>query len=194
MPDPMQQLHIDVAAIVAEVERLTGLNSNWSGRVIIGNEVDASGVPAYLGAKPWNCDIVLHQSLLALLSRYSTLIHEVFHSVSVGLNEPDYRAWKGYEEGVVEQCNRLWRAVILANTSLPLPIDARTSYNDRIVLLESLRTRTQKSEQDFYLSLLQTPLRDREGTITQWIQSIEVTKTFRQIEQETFLLRAGLKR
>ena len=106
---------------------------------------------------------MLHKSLLALLSRYSTLIHEVFHSVSVGLNEPDYRAWKGYEEGIVEQCNRLWRAVILANAGLPPSTDARTSYNDRIILLESLRTRTQKAEQDFYLSLLQTPLRDREG-------------------------------
>ena len=39
-----------------------------------------------------------------------------------------------------------------------------------MLLLETLRRRTQQKEQDLTLALLQTPLRDREGVILQWIQ------------------------
>ena len=81
MPDPLQQLSFDVRAIVTEVERLTGLTSNWRGRVVIGTELNTRGLPRYFGGKAWNCDIVLHQSRLLSPSRYSTLIHEAFHSV-----------------------------------------------------------------------------------------------------------------
>ena len=71
---------------MTEVERLTGLQSRWSGRVVLGTEVNALGRPRYFGAKYWNCDIVLHRSRLLSPQRYSTLVHEAFHSVSVGLN------------------------------------------------------------------------------------------------------------
>lgn len=192
-PNPMQQLQADVHTIVTEIEHLTGLKSNWSGTVTIGADLDAFGLPLYFGAKPWNCDITLHQSRLFSPARYSTLIHEVFHSVSVGLNKPDYDVFDGYEEGVVEQCTRLFRANILANASLPPPADARTSYRRVVALLDMLRLQTQQAPQDFYLELLKTPLRDREAKILQWIQQVETTKTLRQIEQETASLRAGLK-
>ena len=192
-PALLQQLHADVRAIVVEVESLTGLKSNWSGTVTIGTDVDASGLPLYLGAKPWNCDITLHQSLLALPSHYSTLLHEAFHSVSVGLNKTDYELFRWWEEAVVEQCTRLFRVEIFARAGLPAPPDARTSYTNKVILLEALRQRTRQTEQNFYLAMLQTPLRDRETVTLQWIQSVETSKTLLQIEQETATLRAGLK-
>ena len=192
-PNVLAQLQADTRAIVTEVERLTGLQSNWSGNVLLGTEVDSTGIPLYLGAKPWNCDIVLHQSRLLLVARYSRLIHEAFHSVSVGLNKLDYDVLDGFEEGIVEQCTRLFRAAILANAGLPAPTDARTSYRRQVALLETLRQRTNRAGADFYLALLNIPLRDREARILQWTQSAEPTKTRQQIEQETATLRAGLK-
>ena len=189
----MRQLHADVRAIVTEVERLTGLKSNWSGTVTIGNEMDAFGLPLYFGAKPWNCDITFHQSRLFSPTRYSTLIHEIFHSVSAGLNRIDYQQWRWWEEAIVEQCTRLFRSTILVNVGLSAPLDTRTSYSDKTILLEMLRLRTQQAEQDFYIALLQTPLQDRERVLLQWIQSVETTKTRLQIEQETLLIRASLE-
>ncbi len=187
--DPLQQLQADTRAIVTEVERITGRKSSWSGVVVLGVDLDASGLPLYMGAKPWNCDIALHQSRLSSAGRYSTLIHEAFHSVSVGLNEPEYQQYRWWEETVIELCTRLFRADILARANLPAPLNARTSYTDKILLLDTLRQQTQQTNQDFALALLQTPLRDRERTILQWIQSSEPAKTLLQIEQETLTVR-----
>ena len=190
--DALQQLQADTRAIVTEVERVTGRKSNWSGVVVLGADLDSFGLPLYLGAKPWNCDIALHQSRLSSSARHSTLIHEAFHSVSVGLNESDYQQYRWWEEAVVELCTRLFRADILARANLPAPLSARISYTDKILLLETLRQRTQHAEQDFALALLQTPLRDRERTILQWIRSMKSAKTLPQIEQETLAVRAAL--
>ena len=190
----LQQLQADTRSIVTEVERLTGLNSNWSGNLVLGTELNALGRPRYMGMKAWGCDIVLHQSLSLFADRHSTLIHEALHSVSVGLNELDYRAYKGYEEGVVEQCTRLLRIQIIANTSLPAQTHARTSYTIEVGLLETLRLQTHKTDTAFYLELLETPLRDREARLLQWIQTVETMKTLPQIAQETLSPRTGLKR
>lgn len=192
MPDPMPQLHANVTALVAAVQQLTGRKSAWSGRVLIGTELNAIGRPAYFGAKPWNCDIVIHQDRLTHPGKYSTLLHEIFHSFSVGLNEPDFQIGVGWEEGTVEACTRLFRNVLLAAASLPPPVDTRTSYNPELALLEILRLRAQKAEADFYILLLATPLSNREAAVLQWIQQVEPTKTLQQIEQETALTRTGL--
>ena len=189
----LQQLQSDTRAIVTEVERLTGTMSNWSGNVVVGTEQDITGLPLYLGAKLWSCDIALHQSRLSSPARYSTLVHEAFHSVSAGLNNLDFQQWRWWEEAVVEQCTRLFRISILASAGLPAPLDARTSYTDKVTLLEALRQRTQQVEQNFYLALLQTPLRDRGMVTLQWIQTVETTKTLRLIEQETLSIRVGLE-
>lgn len=191
--DPLAQLATDVAAIVTEVERLTGVQSRWSGKIGIGTELNAIGRPRYFGAKAWNCDIVVHQSRLLSPFRYSTIVHEAFHAVSSGLNQADYDAFVGFEEGVVEQCTRLFRAVIMANVGLPMPTDVRTSYDAEIVSLEMLRQRTRMTAHDFNLSLLKTPLPDREAVVIQWIGAVDKTKTPKQIERETATLRAGLK-
>lgn len=192
--DPLQQLTVDVSAIVAAVEHLTGLRSRWSGQVVISADADAMGRPAYFGAKEWNCDIVIHHVRLNAAGKYSTLVHEAFHSVSTGLNKSDYCALQGYEEGIVEQCVRLLRDTILAASGLAPATDTRTSYSRYITLLEDLRIKTSKPEQEFYIGLLATTLADREATVLQWIQDAEPTKSRLQIEQETDSVRRRLKR
>ena len=79
----------------------------------------------------------------------SSLVHESFHSISAGLNEPDFQLYRGFEEGVVEACTRLFRDVILAPIGLPPATDVRTSYNRYLTALETLRSRTGQSRNRF---------------------------------------------
>lgn len=187
LPDPLQQLTEDIHALVAEVQQRTGLNSRWSGvaNIVVGAR--------YSGAKRWNCDIDINQNILNQPRRYSTALHEVLHSVSIGLAEFAYDANLGYEEGVVEQCTRLLRDEIFAAMSLQGPFDIRTSYDVEIDALEELRALTTKHEREFYLNLLHTSLEDREEVVLQWIQTANPSKDRMQIEQETWLLRKALK-
>jgi hypothetical protein len=193
-PDPLQQLQFDASAIIIEIERLTGLRSRWSGNIVVGTQLNAAGRAAYFGAKSWNCDIIIHQDRLAHPGKYSTLVHEAFHSVSVGLNQSDFDILTGYEEGVVEACTRLFRNPILTVAGLPPAMDVRTSYNRYLIVLEDLRTRTNKLESAFYLTLITVALVDRESTVLQWIQDAEPTKSPAQIMQETSLQQEELQR
>ena len=186
-PDPKQQLLTDISAIVHEVEQRTGLKSRWNGTLNI------SSNPIYLGAKHWNCDIDIDQSLLLRPRRYSTGLHEVLHSVSTGLNQADYPLFFGYEEGVVEQCTRLLRTEIFVVLGFQGPFDVRNSYPNELAALETLRSRANQAERIFYLDLLKTPLRDRDATVLQWIQQAEPFKSMTQINQETDPVRRRLK-
>src|ERR1051326_4103662 len=105
----VQQLEADQRIIVGQVEQRTGLISRWSGIVLIGTDLNVLGRPLYAGRKEWNCDITLHRMYLTAPRRYSSGVHEALHSVSVGLNPRDYAAYRGLEEGIVEQCTRLLR-------------------------------------------------------------------------------------
>ena len=177
----------DVSAIVYEVEQRTSLKSRWNGTLNI------SSNPIYLGAKHWNCDIDLDQSLLSRPRRYSTGLHEALHSVSMGLTQADYPLFFGYEEGVVEQCTRLLRAEIFAALGFQGSFDVRNSYPDEIAALETLRSRTNQTERIFYLALIKTPLRDRDASVLQWIQQAEPFKSGTQINQETYTVRRRLR-
>lgn len=137
------------------------------------NLLAPNGEPAYFGAKDWSCDIVLHRNILDTMRRYSTGIHEGFHSVSVGLTEEGYHVFQGYEEAVVEQCTRLFRERILEGLKLMEPLDKRTSYNAYIAEMEKLRYWTGKEAEDFYLGLLKIPLAQREETVVKWIGMVD---------------------
>ena len=192
-PDPLQRLQNEVDAIVREVERLTSRKSRWSGRVVVSAAISPTGRTGFFGAKDWNCDIIVHQSRLGSTGLHSTLVHEAFHSVSVGLTQLDYYALPGFEEGVVEQCTRLHRTAILMASGLPSSTDVRTSYPRYLFCLEDLRARTSKAAHDFYLPLLATSLIDREAVVLQWIQQAESAKRGWQIAHETDAIRRRLK-
>lgn len=159
----VQQELFGIAGVLSE---LTGLTSRWSGEVELSQDARA------FGRKPFSCRIVLAERLAEQPVRWRTLIHEALHSFSVGYNLQDYQTWRGWEEGVVEQLQRLFRPAVL--TRLYVTIDAAVFgeaevdylFNKHIKALEQLRGATGAGEaQDFYLDLLATEIKDRPGLI-----------------------------
>ena len=165
----LQLLEADLRTIVAEVVQRTGLPTRWNGKAIIQAAMDAPGIPARNGAKNWDCSIEVHVTRLSPPGRYATSLHEALYSVSAGLTPADFRAFKGYEEGVVEQLTRLMQNEIVAALGYSGITERRTAYNRYVLLLENLRGLTQREESAFYLDLLRTPLCNREDTVLQWI-------------------------
>ena len=78
--------------------------------------------------------------------RFSTLIHEVLHTLSAGYLRDDYQDLQGWEEGVVERVQRLFRESILTAFNAPISadtfhlIDTTHAYNGFIEALERLRS------------------------------------------------------
>jgi len=107
----------EVEGIVAVVGALTGLPSRWSGRVEILLEA------RYKGRKPFNCDILIAEDVARREERWRTLIHEALHAHSVGYNGTDYRALRGWEEGVVEHLQRLLRPTVLSRLQVAIAED-----------------------------------------------------------------------
>jgi hypothetical protein len=99
--------------------------------------------------------------------RWPTLIHEAFHCFSVERNADASVRYRGYEEGVVEQLQRLFRSELLAYLGVIvapealIDRDAHSAYTDYIEALESMRTAIGTEQKAFYLELLTTPLEQR---------------------------------
>src|SRR5579862_1450306 len=166
----MDSLQVEIAdelrRIIDIVEDLTLLSSRWSGHVELVRDAP------FKGKKPFRCDIQIDAALAATQERWSTLIHEALHTVSAGYVRNDYQDFQGWEEGVVEQLQRFFRAKVL---SLLRVIDADEAfetldvahaYNGFIAALERLRQAVGVSEEHadveaFYLRLLATPIKDR---------------------------------
>lgn len=160
----------ELEAIIAVLTGLTGLPSRWSGRVELVLESE------FKGKRRFVCDIQINAELAGQEERWTTLIHEALHSLSVGYIRDDYQEFQGWEEGVVEQLQRLFRPRILAALSIPVNpeifqrLDAEHAYNKFITALESLRELRQVPAEQagvFYVDLLATPLRDRQSSINQ---------------------------
>ena len=159
----------ELGAVRDAVERLTGLHSRWSGSVVLmdGREIVAMRGQPVLAEKRWSCDILLNTVLTASPTRWRTYIHEMLHSVSVGLNEQDLRRLRGWEEGVVEQVQRLLRPQLLASIGVDVPeevfaaVDRAWTLNGFVEALEVLRSALEREADTFYLDLLRTPLRER---------------------------------
>ena len=121
----------------------------------------------FKGKKRPTCDIQLASGLVAQDTRWTTLIHESLHAVSAGYNLTAYQSAPGWEEGVVEQLQRLLRGDILAHIRIAIPstvladLDAQHRYNVYIRALEAVRVSRGLPERQFYLALLATPLADR---------------------------------
>jgi hypothetical protein len=160
------RIHQKLVAIVDFLSELTGLTSRWNGEVELSQDSQA------LGRKPFTCRIILNERLTTDQLRWRTLIHEVFHSFSAGYTREDYQAWRGWEEGVVEQLQRLFRPSVLAHLSVTSnvavfqAIEEGYPFNKYIRALEQLREAIDsRPTQDFYLDLLATEIKDRPGLI-----------------------------
>ncbi len=165
----------DAAQFREELERLapiltelTGLPSRWNGQVELGQE------EWFRGKKLFSCGIVIQAQLVSLEIRWRTLIHESLHSRSAGYNSADYNTLIGWEEGVVEQTQRLLRPKVLARIGVQVEeavfreVEADHVYNRYIDALEDLRRGLNVAEEQqtgFYVDLLSTPIRDRAALI-----------------------------
>lgn len=131
------QVRAELEQIMPLVSALTGLPARWSGMVEL---VDT---PEFKGKKRFSCDIQIQASLARQDARWSTLIQESLHAHSVGYNGSDYRLYRGWEEGVVEQLQRLLRPQILSRLLVAvaeadlleadlLEADRQHPFNDRV--------------------------------------------------------------
>jgi hypothetical protein len=168
MDDRQAQIAEELRRILPIIEELTGLASHWNGTVLL--------VPGanFKGKKRFSCGMEIDAAIAAEDTRWSTLIHEVLHSVSAGYNRDDYQAFRGWEEGTVEQLQRLFRPHVLARLAVPVTtmrfadLDRYHRYNDYIEALEAIREAlggdtTPPDQIGFYRDLLATPIRNRPG-------------------------------
>ena len=139
MDEREAQVRAELQGILVILEELTGLPSRWSGRVELVPGAD------FKGKKRFTCDIQIDAALAEQDVRWSTLIHEALHSLSVGYIRDDYQDFQGWEEGAVEQLQRFYRGRVLARLGATIGpetfrrIDAEHSYNGFIEALETLR-------------------------------------------------------
>lgn len=161
-----QQLAAEIQAILNILLRITGLSSRWNSQVELVYEAE------FAGKKRFACDIQISADLAENPLRWATLIHEALHSLSAGYRREDYHQFRGWEEGVVEQLQRMLRSIILneLNVSVPEEIfqqrEAAHPYNSYIAALEDVRTVLEAegvhlSPQEFYIQLLAVPIRER---------------------------------
>ena len=178
MDDLEARTQKELADIVATLTELTGLPSRWSGRVELVPEAE------FKGRKRAICDIQIDADLASTEVRWSTLIHEAHHSISVEYDSITFRQFRGWEEGVVEQLQRTFRPAILSRLGITLapdyfyPDEEAHAFNAYIAALESLRLMLTEdlsahTQQEFYLDLLALPVGERPDSVLRRILALE---------------------
>jgi len=159
-----EQAEADLARVIAEIVRITGLPTRWRGTVAV-RDFDF----AHSGQKHPTCLISLREdTLLSWERRWTTMIHEGLHSVSAVFSsrrlDTTHHRW---EEGIAEQLQRLLRDEMLHALRVKLDevevrgLDARHRYNEHIRSLEVYRVAARSPPRDFYLELLRFPPTER---------------------------------
>jgi hypothetical protein len=161
-----QRLADETLRILDVLTKQTGLSTQWNGMVEVVYEAE------FAGKKRFACDIQISADLTENPLRWATLIHEALHSLFAGYVREDYQQFRGWEEGVVEQLQRLWRSRILTELDIMeaeeifQQRDEVHLYNGYIAALEELRTVLESegykaSAEEFYVRLLAEPMRNR---------------------------------
>jgi len=168
-----KQVEEETRRLVALVEEITGLRSRWNGQIILLG--DAAMLPLLgrrvSGEKRWSCDILLHSDFVNDPMRWRTLLHEVLHSVSVGMNEQDCRRFWGWEEGTAEWLQRRWRPKMLRSLGVSVPEEVFVvaerfwPFNKYLEALQTLQQASGLGAETFYRDLLWTPLALRLGAV-----------------------------
>jgi len=136
------------------------LAHSWTGEVTLESGVFYAGV-----ARP-ECDIRIAAHVWNHpVFRWRTLIHEALHKFSPPFTRREYEQFEGWEEGVVEQLQRLLRrgALDKIGVAAGVPEDALAGaeadhrYNVYIAALESLRALWGEEPEWFYRRLLEIP-------------------------------------
>ena len=177
-PETRHGIREELRALQRTVEDRTGLLSHWNGEVLFRrpDEIQMMRGRHLLAEKRWNCDVLVSAILEENPLLWRTLLHEMLHSVSVGLNEEDYRRFPGWEEGVVEWLQRRWRPEILHELGVATPSEIFAQaerdwpLNDYLEALQTLQEACGLTSEIFYFDLLRTPLAQRLATVRAWGQ------------------------
>ncbi len=167
------------AKVRAELEQImpllsayTGLPTRWSGVVELVPDAD------FKGKKRFTCDIQINADLASQEVRWLTLIHESLHAHSAGYNGTDYRLHRGWEEGVVEQLQRLLRPSLFPILGINFTdvelreADRQHPFSDRVEALEAIRRYLPVLGLPFYLHLLSVPISARPAAVFKQVQQL----------------------
>lgn len=193
MSDAEAQLRDEVSRIVAALESLLQRRSRWTGVVSLSDDA------AIYGKVSWGGDIAVARDLIAENFRWRTLIHEALHTFSEGLTPSRYADLPGWEEGTVEQAQRLLRREVLSHIGVSVPEDVfrsgdmRHRYNPYVDALEGLRQTLNHPSSEFFLPLLNVALRDRPGYVIGEAQKLprDRFEAFRRTFGSAFTLLRG---
>ena len=156
------ELQLNLRQIVQALEDILGRPSRWNEKAYIARSLSFGGAAHYDGSISISEYAVADPDL-----RWRTMIHEALHTFSPQYSHPQYIAARGWEEGVVEQMQRLLRPDVLAalqvsiNEVVVAEAEVNHPYNVYITALEDLRERLGDSQMSFYRLLLATPLPER---------------------------------
>jgi hypothetical protein len=149
-----------------------GLPSRWNG------EVEIVDNPFHAALARFDGTIEISLATWAEPNRrLRTTIHEALHQISQP-TKAAYRHLPGWEEGVVEQMQRLLRKRVETElgTNLDerfhLAVDAGHVYNEYIAALEDVRAALGEHENRFYRMLLATRLPDRPECVRDLLERI----------------------
>lgn len=152
--------------VVSALSELLGRPSRWAGSLELTDSLFSSGV-AHLDGRIEITRAVWRQPPY----RWRTVVHEAMHLYSPTYTSREYSLNRGWEEGVVEQMQRLLRQEVFQRIGVAMvedafaERDAAHEYNDYIRALEGLRRPLQMSPLGFYAWLLKTPLPSRAGAV-----------------------------
>lgn len=156
------ELQLNLRQIIQVLEDIFGRPSRWNGNAILARTLSFAGAAHYDGSISIS-ELVYAEPEL----RWRTMIHEALHTFSPPYTRSEYNAAQGWEEGVVEQMQRLLRPQVLAALGVAVREEVLTNaeadhqYNAYIALLEDLRLHLRDVPFGFYRMLLSTPLPER---------------------------------
>jgi len=183
MEELEQKVQEELSAIVDYLEIRLGRSSRWNG------DVELTKDASTFGKALWSGKIVINRDLARQAARWRTEIHEVLHTFSEGLLPSSYLEFPGWEEGVVEFLQRLLRLELLSHLMVAVSdstltdVESHHEYNRYIGALETLRPVLNEPEEQFYLNLLVTPLKDRPSFIIQAGRSLSAN-AFRDFQRQ----------
>lgn len=157
-----QEAHQTLAQVVIALSDILGRPSRWTGTLELTDSLFSSGV-AHLDGRIEITRAVWRQPQY----RWRTVVHEALHLCSPAYTSHEYSLNRGWEEGVVEQMQRLLRQEVFHRIGIMVAEDAFVErdaaheYNGYIQALETLRQPLQMPPIDFYAWLSATPLQGR---------------------------------
>ena len=159
MDELTEQIRAELRQIEPIISELLGLESQWSGIVELTDETTA------YGRKRFGCEIDIGRETAKSPLRWRTLIHELIHAHSVGLDRGSMLQFAGWEEGPVELLQRQLRPTVLSRLGIVVSEEAfreaerQHRYNPYLVEIQRLQTLLNRPETvAFCRELLAQPL------------------------------------